>query len=62
MVGSPVLVPYRDERAGLGWCVRYRYWLSVACLPMVSAWGVYSLLYYPQKSWWSWLINTLANG
>jgi hypothetical protein len=38
------------------------YWLSVALYPLVISWGVYSLVYYPQKSWWSWLINTLANG
>ena len=41
---------------------RIRYWLGVCAYPIVGAWGVYSLLYYPQKSWWSWLINTLANG
>ena len=37
-------------------------WLCMALYPLVGAWGVYSLLYYPHKSWWSWLINTLANG
>ena len=36
-------------------------WLCMALYPLVGAWGVYSLLYYPHKSWWSWLINTLAN-
>ncbi len=39
-----------------------RYYLSIALYPLVATWGVYSLLYYPHKSWWSWLINTLANG
>ena len=38
------------------------YWLTVCAYPIVGAWGLYSLLYYPQKSWWSWLVNTLANG
>ena len=30
-----------------------RYYLSIALYPLVAAWGLYSLLYYPHKSWWS---------
>jgi hypothetical protein len=42
-------------------CCCFRYYLSVALYPLVAAWGLYSLLYYPHKSWWSWLINTVRN-
>ena len=34
------------------------YWLTVCAYPIVGAWGLCSLLYCPQKSWWSWLVNT----
>lgn len=38
------------------------FWLSAALYPLVAAWGLYSLLHYSQKGWWSWLIETLATG
>merc|ERR1711871_569052 len=28
----------------------------------MGALAVYNLIYYPQKSWWSWTISSLANG
>ena len=30
--------------------------------PLVGGWGLYTLVYHTHKSWWSWLINSLANG
>lgn len=30
--------------------------------PLVGGWGLYTLVYHQHKSWWSWLINSLANG
>jgi hypothetical protein len=38
------------------------FWLGCALYPLVAAWGVYSLLHYTQKGWWSWLVETLATG
>ena len=36
--------------------------LSIALYPIVAAFGVYSLIYDPQRSWRSWVLRTLANG
>lgn len=38
------------------------YYLSLALYPLVAGWAVYSLVYQQHKSWWSWVINALANG
>lgn len=38
------------------------YYLSLALYPLVTGWAIYSLLYQQHKSWWSWVINALANG
>jgi len=37
-------------------------WLARILYPMVGVWAVYSLVTNPHKSWWSWLISSLANG
>eukprot|EP01147_Barroeca_monosierra_P004922 gene4922-119_t len=36
--------------------------LSLAMIPLTVCLAVYSLLYVPHRSWWSWLISSLANG
>ncbi|XP_032228354.2 cleft lip and palate transmembrane protein 1-like protein [Nematostella vectensis] len=38
------------------------YYLKYVMYPLVVASAVYSLLYHPQKSWYSWTINSLVNG
>eukprot|EP00051_Salpingoeca_urceolata_P035559 m.30319 g.30319 ORF g.30319 m.30319 type:complete len:570 (-) comp9407_c0_seq2:7-1716(-) len=37
-------------------------WLSLVLYPLVAAVAVYSLVYNPHKSWYSWLLESLANG
>jgi len=37
-------------------------WLARVLYPMVAVWAAYSLVTNPHKSWWSWLISSLANG
>ena len=37
-------------------------YLSFALYPIVGAYGIYSLIYDPQRSWRSWVLRTLANG
>ena len=36
--------------------------LSLLLYPIVLAYGGYSLVYHPQRSWRSWVLRTLANG
>jgi hypothetical protein len=36
--------------------------LLLCMWPLISCWGVYSLLYRPHKSWLSWLLHTAGNG
>ena len=38
------------------------HYLSLALYPLVAMWAIYSLVYQQHKSWWSWVINALANG
>lgn len=37
-------------------------YLGYALYPLVAGWALYSLLYTPHRSWYSWLIGSLANG
>lgn len=37
-------------------------YISYALYPLVIAVAVYSLLYQPQKSWYSWIVRSLVNG
>lgn len=37
-------------------------YLSYALYPLLVAGAVYSLVYYPHKSWYSWIIRSLVNG
>lgn len=37
-------------------------YLSYALYPLLVAGAVYSLIYYPHKSWYSWIIRSLVNG
>lgn len=37
-------------------------YLSMVMYPLVFSSSVYSLIYYPQKSWWGWVIGSLAHG
>lgn len=37
-------------------------YLSYLLYPLVIIGAIYSLLYYPHKSWYSWSINSLVNG
>ncbi|XP_012272791.1 cleft lip and palate transmembrane protein 1-like protein [Orussus abietinus] len=37
-------------------------YLSYVLYPLISGGAIYSLLYQPHKSWWSWTINSLVNG
>ena len=36
--------------------------LLLCMWPLISCWGVYSLLYRPHKSWLSWMLHTAGNG
>ncbi|XP_031564751.1 cleft lip and palate transmembrane protein 1-like protein [Actinia tenebrosa] len=38
------------------------YYLKYLIYPLVAASAVYSLIYHPQKSWYSWFIKSLVNG
>ncbi|CAK9295375.1 unnamed protein product [Gordionus sp. m RMFG-2023] len=37
-------------------------YLSYLMYPLVTCGAIYSLLYVPHKSWYSWLINSMVNG
>eukprot|EP00057_Strongylocentrotus_purpuratus_P020854 XP_011675328.1 PREDICTED: cleft lip and palate transmembrane protein 1-like protein isoform X2 [Strongylocentrotus purpuratus] len=37
-------------------------YLSYLLYPLCALGAIYSLVYVPHKSWWSWLINSLVNG
>jgi len=37
-------------------------YLGMVLYPLVLAMAIWSLIYYPQKSWWSWAIGSLAYG
>lgn len=37
-------------------------YLSYALYPLLIAGAVYSLIYYPHKSWYSWIVRSLVNG
>lgn len=37
-------------------------YLSMVMYPIVAATAVYNLVHYPQKSWWGWVIGSLAHG
>eukprot|EP01125_Pyxidicula_operculata_P011054 TRINITY_DN3610_c0_g3_i1.p1 TRINITY_DN3610_c0_g3~~TRINITY_DN3610_c0_g3_i1.p1 ORF type:complete len:555 (-),score=64.91 TRINITY_DN3610_c0_g3_i1:1482-3119(-) len=37
-------------------------YLSYVLYPLVLGWAVYSLIYEPHKSWWSWFIGSAAKG
>jgi len=36
--------------------------MSQCLYPLVAGLAAFSLFYYPQKSWWSWAISSMANG
>lgn len=37
------------------------YYLKLCLYPLSVAWGLYCVYYYRYKSWWSWLISSLAD-
>ena len=37
-------------------------YLGYVLYPLVGGWAIYSLMYTPHRSWYSWLIGSLANG
>merc|ERR1712151_412143 len=36
-------------------------YLKFVLYPLSAAWGIYNLYHYVYKSWWSWLILSLAD-
>lgn len=37
-------------------------YLSYVLYPLVLGYAVYSLVYHPHKSWYSWCLNSAVNG
>lgn len=37
-------------------------YLSFVLYPLVVGYAIYSLIYQPHKSWWSWTLNSTVNG
>ena len=37
------------------------YYLKLCLYPLSACWGLYCVYYYRYKSWWSWLISSLAD-
>jgi len=36
-------------------------YLKFVLYPLSASWGIYNLYYYSYKSWWSWLVSSLAD-
>jgi hypothetical protein len=36
-------------------------YLKIVLYPVSAAWGIYNLFHYDYKSWWSWLVSSLAD-
>jgi hypothetical protein len=61
-VGDPPAPKTQMQKDVESYDKRAMFVLSLTLYPVVAAYGAYSLLNHPQRSWRSWALRTLANG